>query len=295
MNKGTLGIALAISAWSTTAVAEREVTTFAVSKYAKQHGADYCCYSCDDTPSAPRQAAMFVEGGFSGYDQISVNNDLWVDGRDFADSSQYSWGGDYNDPYGSDFADVIFFSGHGDWRKDSMSSFIVMGDFNSNEDCYPRIADDDPDQRHMEFGNGGAGGEADVFVAFACNTAQWEVYNAGGYTALSAPKGQFNMLNGFHGVLYEVNGINEDVRNYAAAARYDAVGDAWLDYMYDPRTPGASNCPMSIAWGANVAEVEDYFHNAGWFDFHNTGARDWVHRFYICGCDPMSGQRMPSC
>lgn len=289
----TLAVGLATTS---TALAETEVVTFAATLFAKTNGSAYCCSGCDDLSQPPTDASKFLEGGFAAYTQKKSWSGAAVDGRDFTDATQFSWGTDSNDDAGTDFADVIFYSGHGSYNSASQYTYVVMGDNNSGETCSPRIADDTAASRHMEFGNGGSGEEADALVFFACNTAQYEAWMAGSYHQLSAAGGQFNILNGFHGIVWEVSGYQTDLKNYAADAINNGIGDAWLDRMYDPRSgANTSNCPISIGWGADSSQTGDYYMNAGWADFHDNGARGWSHMYYICGCDPDSGQAIPTC
>jgi hypothetical protein len=292
------GAGVSALAFVASAKAESEAVTHAVNDYAWTNGTGYCCSTCDDLTNALTDASKFNTGGAFAtiYDQLTNFQNMGVDGADFTDASQYSGGADSVDPYGTDYADVIFFSGHASWSSSGNYAYLVMGDSNPGETCFPRIADDTAVWRHMEFGNGGSGQEADAFVLFACNSAQYEVWEAGGYNLLSHSAGQFNLLNGFHGIVWEISGYQTDLQNYAADARYDAIGDAWIDRMYN-NDGSSDNCPMPILWGANAAETDDYYSNAGWLDFHNTGARSGtlprIH--YICGCDPVDGEALSSC
>jgi len=274
--------------------ADTEIVTHCVDWYAKKHGSGYCCSTCDDLP-AQSYCTRFGVGGdfFNIYDQseLWVNQD--VDGRDFTDSTQIAWGQDSNDDQGTDFADVIFYSGHGSWISSVNEVQLTMGQSNAGESCRPTISFDAT--LHAELGNGGSGEEADVFVSVSCYSGQYEAWSGGGFDLLSHASGQFNMLNGFHGVVWLESGTNTSLGQYAAAARYNGVGDAWLDYMYNGRGASPDNCPTSLGWGANSVETADYYNNAGWLDFHNNGSRSYYTIQYICGCNPDDGETLPTC
>lgn len=291
------GAGVSALAFVASASADNEAVTHAVNDYALTNGYGYCCSTCDDLTHATSDATKFNTGaGFATlYDQLNNYTNQGVDGADFTDASQDPVGADSVDPGGTDYADVIFYSGHGSWDPSGNYSYVVMGDSNTGESCTPRIADDSAVWRHMEFGNGGAGEEADAFVLYSCSSSQHEVWLAGGYNLLSHSAGQFNILNGFHGIVWEITGYQTDLQNYATDARYNNIGDAWIDRMYASNVNGsADNCPMPILWGANRTETDDFYINAGWLDFHNTGARSGVipRGLWICGCDPNDGQAM---
>jgi hypothetical protein len=290
---GTL-LCLGVVTQATSALATFEVVTHAVNQYAQTNGAAYCCAGCAELANPTGDANVFLTGGqfSSNYNQVQQWTNRDVDGRDWVDPAQFAWGADNNDPQGTDFADVIFYSGHGDYGSAAQESHIFVGDNNAGETCAPRVSDDTPAQRHMAFGL-----DADAFVTFACNTAQHEVWELGGYNALSQAGSQFNMLNGFHGVVWEVSGYQTAIQNYAADAIYDGMGDAWIDRMYTNRPGAEDNCPVPTNWGANVSETDDYYNNAGWLDLRDTGARSGtlprIH--YVCGCDPQTGEALPAC
>lgn len=281
------------------ALADQEVVTFAVGDYKQTNGAGYCCSTCGELANPSSDATAFLDGGaFSTlYDQVASYANTGVDGRDFTDATQYAWGDDDIDPSGIDYADVIFFSGHAGWSSVTDTSHLVMGDDNVGESCTPTLGDDDSGSRHMELGNGGTGEEADIMVLYACNNPQYEVWQLNGYNATSHSSGQFNMINGFHGDVWEVSGYQDDLEGYATDAKWNAIGDAWIDRMYDPRNAGADdNCPLTLAYGANQSETDDFYVNAGWNDFHDTGSRSGAPRlYYLCGCDPVDGGALPPC
>jgi len=237
------------------------------------------------------------DNGFSTYDQQEHWSDAAVDGRDFADSVSFGWGDDDVDPYGTDWADVIFFSGHADSSCTSGSerSYLLMGD--DVDGCNMNIAHASGGSRHATWGGTTAGEDAQVLVTFACETTQYCVYTAGAYDALSDSTGQFNLLNGFHGWVAEVSGYQSDLGSYSSDATNNYMGDAWLDWMYDPSVNGSGNdnCPSSIGYGANASERDDFFTYAGWLDFHDNGARTGTGFYKLCSCDPVGGATLPSC
>lgn len=278
-------LALGLSSLSVgRAAAENELVSFTVQGY----GTSGMC--AGDTLVGAHSDAAYFDNGMSSYHQIEHWSDLAVDGRDLTDVSRFGWGADSSDPYGADHADVVFFSGHANSSCSSGSerSWLTMGD--TVDGCSINLGHVTSSSHHMKLGNT----DANIMVSFACETTQFCVYIAGGYDALT--QGEFNLLNGFHGLVYEVSGYQGDLSSYSNDAVYNYVGDAWLDWMYDPNAYGsADNCPTAIGFGANYSETLDFYTNAGWLDIRANGARTWTTYFELCGCDPIDGDPLASC
>jgi hypothetical protein len=272
------------------ASADRELALFTPEIYGD---GDFCCESCDDLPNAIGDGAHF-DDGFASYDEIVENQNTTVDGRDFADSGWFAWGADSDATSGTDWADVIFYSGHGSATCDPAVghySSIVMGEANQGEVCSPRTADRSGSSNgHMHFGGPTPSRDANAFVTFSCKSAHKCVWENGGYSPVD--NGQFNIWNGFHGTVFEVNGYQDDLEDYAEDAEWNDIGDAWLDHMYRWRKPGENNCPVAILWGANDGEMDDFYGNAGWYDFHNTGSHGYSNFYYLNNCNPKNGPKL---
>jgi hypothetical protein len=262
-----------------------------VAHSAEAYGSSGFC-SADALTNASEDA-FYIDNGIAGYDQVDYWTDLYNDGRDFTDPAQFAWGVDNDDPYGTDFADVIFFSGHsGASCTGTPRVWITPGD--NADGCTIYVAHATAASRHATFGGATAGSDADAFVTFGCNTTQYCAFTGAAYDGMS--QGQFNIVNGFHGDVAEVSGYQSDLSSYSNAAEFNDIGEAWLDWMYDPDVGGgADNCPSSIVFGANSSETDDFYANAGWFDFHDNGARTTNNFYRLCGCDPIDGPALPGC
>jgi hypothetical protein len=272
--------------------AEYEFTAHSAEPYGS---AGYCG---GDALTNANEDALYLDNGMSGYDQLVYQTNLLNDLRDFADSGNHANGDDNLDPTGTDFADVVFYSGHGGASCTSGSERIWMTPGDSTDGCtiYPTHATSS--SRHVTFGGTTAGEDAEIFVTFSCNTTQYCVYTASSdpFAGMSAAGGQFNQLNGFHGDVAEVSGYQSDMGSFSNDAIYNGVGDAWMDWMYHPDVGGgADNCPSVIGWGANTSETDDYFTYSGWLDLHNNGSRGTDKFYRLCGCDPIDGAALPSC
>jgi hypothetical protein len=265
-----------------------------VAQSAEAYGTTGMC--AGDALTHANEDGTYVDNGLSTYDDLQYWYDFACDGRDFVDPGLETWGADSTAEYGTDWADVMFFSGHsgGSCTSGAQRAWLTPGD--DGEGCSMYLAHVTSGSRMMKFGGTTSGSDADVFITFGCATTYYCVFTAGGYSGLSDTTGQFNMLNGFHGDVAEVSGYQADLGSYSTSVVSNDLGDAWLDWMYDPNANGTEdNCPSSIVYGANTSETDDYYANAGFFDFHDNGSRT-LHNFYkICGCDPHNGAALPSC
>lgn len=203
--------------------------------------APLCCPGCDDLPNTIQDGQHF-DNAFSSYDVERHRTNQEVDGRDFAEAAWLPWGADSSALVGTDWADVIFYSGHGSRACSPFSgwfSSIVMGNDNSPpsgpEDCSPVTAfRPGSTNGHIRFGGTSPNEDANAYVLFACQSAHRCVWENGGYAPMD--RGQFNIVNGFHGIVWEALGDHDDLEDYAKDAKWNDIGDAWLDEMYRYRT-----------------------------------------------------------
>jgi hypothetical protein len=287
-----LGWLVGISALAATARAETSYEFVAHS--AENYGSSGYC-SGDPLTNA-NEDATYVDNGIVFYNQKEFFTNLLFDGRDITDQVNFSWGVDENDPNGSDFADIIFISGHsaGSCTAGSERSWINPGD--NADGCAIYLSHKTSSSRHMTLGGATEGRDANAMIIYGCLTTLYCAYTAGSYDALSRSDGQFNLLNGFHGDVAEVSGYQSDLSEYSIDVVYDSMGDAWLDWMYWPDIGnGEDNCPSSIGWGANTSEMDDFFNNAAWTSLPNNGSRTTDKFYRICGCDPHNGAALPGC
>jgi hypothetical protein len=284
-----LGWLISIAAFAVPVRAENEFMAHSAETY----GSTGAC--AGDALTNANEDATYLDDGLAGYDQLEYQTNLFFDGRDITDATNFTWGDDDIDPSGSDFADVLFFSGHSGGSCTSPArTWITPGDV--ADGCTIYASHTTSSSRHVTFGGTTTGSELEAFVTFGCATTLYCAFTAGAYAGMSASSGQYNILNGFHGDVAEVSGYQSDLREYSNDAPNDAIGDAWLDWMYDSDVGGgADNCPSSILWGANSTETDDFFSFSGWFDLHNNGARSTTRFYKLCGCDPINGAALPSC
>ena len=57
--------------------------------------------------------------------------------------------------------------------------------------------------------------------------------------------------------------------------------------------PENDDCPVSIVFGETKAQRVAMFEAGGWTDRKNTGRKVASSYFYVGGCDPDNGQKLP--
>lgn len=270
------------------ALADRELVMFTPEQYG---ASPLCCSGCDDLPNAIQDGQHF-DNAFSGYDNVEHWSNQGVDGEDFGESDWLDWGADDVATSGTDWADVIFYSGHGSRTCSQFAGWWSSINMGEATRCSPRTAyrDGSTTNGHLRFGGTTASRDANAYVLFTCQSAHRCVWENGGYSPMD--QGQFNIVNGFHGLVWEAVGYQDDLHDYAFHAQWNDIGDAWLDDLYRYRYAGSSNCPVAVLWGANEGEIDDFLDNAGFFDFHDTGSHSISGFFYLEDCNPKDGEKL---
>ncbi|MCE9672159.1 hypothetical protein LY474_30565 [Myxococcus stipitatus] len=184
---------------------------------------------------------------------------------------------------GVDDADVLFIHTHGGHNKTYNRSWLVMG---SNVNGCNAITD-----LHMNLGNG----KLNIAVVKACQSGDFEVWQAGGYDALAQTNGGFTVWNAFHGDSSCGKFVKRYVRHYARNSKSTGVGENWIDQFYD-RDRGSNNddCPVSIVYGDTKAKRVRMFETGGWRDRQSTGSKNHSTFFGVAECDPSNGMKLPT-
>ncbi|ACY14137.1 hypothetical protein [Haliangium ochraceum] len=197
---------------------------------------------------------------------------------------QPATGDDLRSNYGIDEADVIYIHTHGGHSiNGTPRTWLKMG--NASYDCSAHTNGD------MFFDE-----DLDIAVIKACQSGNYEVWQAGGYRQqFSNSSSQFRMWNAFHGNSSCGNHVTRYVDRYASNSTYNGVGENWIDEAYD-RDLGSNNddCPTSIVLGSSSSNRDSMFEWGGWRDRKNTGSRTGSSIYYIGGCDPSSGITLPN-
>lgn len=219
-----------------------------------------------------------------GYDQHAFWQNIAVDPADIVDPSRHGYGADSVDPYGTDFADVVFTSSHGNHEcgPDYQSRFAV-GQTHANQTCWPETDDD------VKWGDV----DTNVAILFGCESVQKCVWQNGGYNPMSA--GDMDVLLGFHGTMWLSSSTDDRLADYLADSHTQDIGDYWVDYLTDLQTfpwENPDQCATAVLWGASSAEMDEAYNHAGYLDFHDTGAHLYTAFYYWDGCDPEEGEEL---
>lgn len=184
---------------------------------------------------------------------------------------------------GADNADVMFIHTHGRHSVSKTLSWLSMG--NSNYDCAVSTAD------NMLWNS-----NLDIAVVKACQSADLEVYKAGGYRGkFTTPSSSLSVWNGFHGdSSCSWTYTDSDVNAYAWESQREGVGENWIDEFYMGWV-GVNNddCPVSIVMGDSKAKRDSMFRHGGWLERHDTGTKSASTYFFVNDCAPDHGMHLP--
>ena len=244
-----------------------EYVGFSVNNFGS--GSNECCSTCGYLPYSD-DATL---GGASAtsdlnYDQVVRHSETGVDGRDFVDYNVETYGRDYRDPYGADFADVMLYAGHGSRvcsGSSSSYSEVVMGDDDTGETCFPNT------RTHMRLGDtNGYYEDLNYALFFACQTMHKCVWDSNGYFNMDNGNfySAFRLVNGFHGDSYQNALSGGEIEDYIDGAEYDGAGDDWVDIMTDI-WPFYNNdrCATSMTFGSSSSNCNSVYTHGGFKDF----------------------------
>lgn len=297
MNKkqrGLLGLSLAGALLlPTTGAVANEVHTYGVANFG---GAGQCGNS-DMTHSVHTATAQVVANYFTSLknagqwtdvrtiNNMSVRADLWTD-RNKVNSLDAQ---DTQLNLGVDDADVMFIHTHGGHSTSAPArSWLSMG---SNADNCSAVT-----TSHMSFGNvtSVGTGKLDIAVVKACQSGDYEVWKSGGYrTALTTTNSNFTMWNAFHGDSSCGNFVKDYLEDYVQGSKWDGVGENWVDEAYDWGLI-YDDCPVSIVFGSSKSARTSMYANGGWKDRKATGSKTGSTIFYVRGCNPDNGIKLPN-
>lgn len=213
---------------------------------------------------------------------MSVRTDLWTD-RTKVNTSDAQ---DTQLNAGVDDADVLFLHTHGGHDFSPARSYFAMG--TSADNCNAIT------NAHMSFGNvtSVGTGKLDIAVVKACQSGDYDVWKAGGYWTLVSTNSTFTMWNAFHGDSSCGNFVKSYVDDYLHESKNDGVGENWLDEAYDWGL-FADDCPVSIVFGSSKSARHTMYSYGGWRDRKNTGQKTGSTIFFVKGCNPDNGSKLP--
>lgn len=295
------------SVWCSDAVADYEAALFGVGN--STPCADGSLQYADDAVGSFRDSLTSLFG--PDYDQIVENLNTAVDPRDWIDSSVWitgtSYGQDHVDPYGTDFADVVFIYTHGGRTcSPAYQSAIVMGDsYPETNQCYITLT---RDYSTTPYSGGQIKlGDVDTnaLLIFGCGVLQWCMHKKP--LALQQPPSfldldggdtgtQLSLVNGFHGIANVGFWMANDLDSYGNDSHENGLGDNWIDHFTDINSgSNDDNCAVSIEFNDGSTTYRgDMYQYGGLFDFLSTGPTHGNETYWrIVGCDPDEGDPLP--
>ncbi|MBL8952845.1 MAG: hypothetical protein JNK82_18845 [Myxococcaceae bacterium] len=267
------------------AYADDESIAYGIAKFG---GAGQCGNPDQTHNEHTKSAAAFdlvftTQRIFGNWDENHQRPNSDAQGRFFEDTSKQASGADRLANFGADDVDVIYVHTHGGHSVSPAYSSLLMG--NASYDCSVRTDQD------MLFGN--AGGDLDIAVIKACQSADYDTWLNGGYRQqFTSSSSTFTMWNGFHGDSSCGSFVSDYVADYAAASMNNGVGENWLDEAYAWGFFD-DDCPASIVMGSSKAARDNMYEWGGFRDRKNTGAKTGSSYYYVSGCNPDNGRKLP--
>lgn len=311
----TLGIPLgaAIALFGPAALADQEVTVYGVANFGDtgECGGGFASHARHVTSAANFRAPFDDLLALGQWDECNTVNNLAARGTYFTDPAKGSTtdhsccqayqpstcsceGKDGQSATGADQGDVFFIHTHGgsthvdEPGNSTGKAFMGLQMGNESYDCRPRSHED------WEFGNGTAG-DLEIAVVEACQSMDYEVWDAGGHYEFTQHTGVFTMFNAYHGNVSCSDARTAEIGDYSEASVHDGAGDNWLDMMYsNSASADSDNCPVSVVLGHVAADRDHMYTWGGWLDREDTGTKDASTIYYIGGCDPGGGSILPN-
>jgi hypothetical protein len=282
------------------AQAADEVQVYGIANFggAGQCGTSDMTHSVHTATAAAFRAPFDLFKLASLWDETATINNSSAKGSLFQDASKKATGADTALDTGADEADVIYLHTHGNHTGPSIDTsvfppklvgpaFSKLSMGNSSFTCGARTDTD------MLWGQ--SGGDLDIAVIKACQSGDHEVWSFGGYNSMQSSSGSLSMWNAFHGDSSCGGNVTDYVGDYAATSMSNGVGENWIDDAYD----GAfwpwedDDCPVSIVWGSSKSVRKNMFENGGFRDRKDTGSKSGSTYFFVAGCDPDHGSKLP--
>ena len=238
--------------------------------------------------SAPFQILI----GAGLWDGAATVNNSSARGSYFTDAGKAGACGcsadDLNVDRGIDDPDVIWVHTHGSHTASGGSYYSNISMGTNAYVCEPRT------DQNLRVGQNG--GDLDIAVIKACQSADYDVFVNGGYRAqITTSTSGFSMWNGFHGDSSCSSSTEIAALTYAWSSFSDGAGENWIDLFYaDAPTIDDDDCPASIVMGATAIDRNNMYAFGGWLDRKNTGSKTGSVMFSIAGCDPSRGRVLPS-
>lgn len=235
---------------------------------------------------------MAATRDYHAYSAYYVWTGLGMDWGDFVEGQ-----GDEVSPYGADWADVVFFSGHGapavcPGGNGARYGIAVAGDPGPGNACTIRVGGS---TTNMLLAEGGSDSDTNFLMLHSSRTLEFCAANGGNINAwvdAGNTGTQQTLINGFHNSPLDEDHNDVEILNYVSGAGMAGIGDDWVDTM-GYRNGTYSDCSVSSVVGHNTITNDSLYFYGGFNDWHDTGAHQ-SHWYYAdCGHGYCGG--IPGC
>ncbi|MBL4689578.1 MAG: hypothetical protein JKY37_33630 [Nannocystaceae bacterium] len=235
--------------------------------------------------------AMAWDAAIVSYNSAYQSANAWkwldaqVDGADFWDAG-FFYGADETNHYGTDWADVIFFSGHGGHNGCAGSTrwtYLVMGDSNGGA-CNVVLGST---SNKVILGAPGASSDANYLMMHASVALRYPCAASGNiiYEIDGGGSGaELTLINGLHNSPLDELDNSSEVDDYLFYTEFNAVGDCWGDIM-SMRADDVYECSVSSVTSSSASTADNLFFYGGMSDFKDTGSHNQHWYYFDCARD----------
>lgn len=234
----------------------------------------------DDNATAFKQEIRLAPNSY-----LAANTEDWLNGD--VESDDFHWNDDDEvATIGTDWADVVFFAGHGSGicpiSLSSSYTILHMGD--NSVSCEVRLGGT---ANQVQFGAGGGSSDANVMMMYASVSLAYCAAEAGNIIRqidVANSGAQFTLLNGFNNSPQDRPESPTEVRNYVSASSIGGIGDNWGSIMSN-RDGDVAECSVSSVLSSSRDNADFMFFWGGLKDFKDTGSHEEHWYYYDCARD----------
>jgi hypothetical protein len=266
------------------ATADDETVSFGVEDY-NGAGQDQC--PGGPTPYSETDAWQWKTDALAtGFDVAEDWLGPQVDRVDFVDVT-YSGGADSTVTNGTDWADVVFFSGHGgsycaaNEPLANRFNLLVPGDYDGAGSCEIRMGGQN---NRVIFGTGSAGSDANYLMMHASKALRYCGAQSGNqifYVDGGNSGTQLTLLNGFHNSPAAYVGNPDKVHDYVQDSTTSWVGDNWGDIM-QYRNGNIQECAVTSTTCQWAGLCDTLYTYGGLRDYTDTGTHSYHYYYFDC-------------
>lgn len=260
------------------ATADYETVAFGVEEYA---GPGECGQGppLDYTWDMAQSWDLYMET-VADYDVATKYANDNVDPEDFIDY----YDDEGTSPTGTDWADVVFFAGHGRATCDALNdgyTTLMTGD-DVGVDCEVRIGGS---TNEVVFGSGGSSSDANMMFMHASESLAHCVVEDAVIDDIDDGEAgtQFTLLAGFHNSPDDEGSNPGEIEAFIGNSVTNDVGWSWIYVLANRDEDNNAECTSLVITSSSLSNANNLFNNGGLKDLKDTGTHSTYWYYSNCG------------